>query len=121
MASYDYDGGNVPLAAEVLSPRTVRLTFAVTPVPGSDLVMDVDDRAGNASGSLTRTVSAADATVTEGDTSLTDVAVLHELSTASARDVARVDVQEAPEVTLTLMFDPEHNLEERVLREQFAP
>jgi NAD+ kinase len=40
---------------------------------------------------------------------------------SEVRDVVRVDVQEAPEVTPTLMFDPEHNLEERVLREQFAP
>ncbi len=37
------------------------------------------------------------------------------------RDIIRVDVREASDVTLTLMFDPEHPLEERVLREQFAP
>ncbi len=37
------------------------------------------------------------------------------------RDVARVEVREEPAVTLTLLFDPEHNLEERVLKEQFAP
>ena len=37
------------------------------------------------------------------------------------RDVVRVEVREAPDVTLTLMFDPEHNLEERMLQEQFAP
>jgi NAD+ kinase len=37
------------------------------------------------------------------------------------RDVSRVEVCEDRNVTLTLLFDPEHNLEERVLKEQFAP
>jgi NAD+ kinase len=35
------------------------------------------------------------------------------------RDVASVTVREAPEISLTMLFDPEHNLEERVLKEQF--
>ena len=35
------------------------------------------------------------------------------------RDVARVDVREDRTVELHLLFDPEHNLEERVLKEQF--
>lgn len=37
------------------------------------------------------------------------------------RDVARVVVRETTEVRPTLLFDPEHNLEERILKEQFAP
>ena len=37
------------------------------------------------------------------------------------RDVARVEVHEDRNVSLTLLFDPEHNLEERILKEQFAP
>ena len=37
------------------------------------------------------------------------------------RDVARVDVREASEVSLHLLFDPEHNLEERIVKEQFLP
>jgi NAD+ kinase len=37
------------------------------------------------------------------------------------RDVARVEVREAGEVSLHLLFDPEHNLEERIVREQFLP
>jgi NAD+ kinase len=37
------------------------------------------------------------------------------------RDVARVEVREDRSVSLTLLFDPEHNLEERILKEQFAP
>jgi NAD+ kinase len=37
------------------------------------------------------------------------------------RDVARVTVRESREHHCTLMFDPEHNLEERILREQFMP
>ncbi len=37
------------------------------------------------------------------------------------RDVIAVDVREDRDVSLTLLFDPEHNLEERVLKEQFLP
>jgi NAD+ kinase len=35
------------------------------------------------------------------------------------RDVIRVEVQEASDTVLTLLFDPDHNLQERVLQEQF--
>jgi NAD+ kinase len=38
-----------------------------------------------------------------------------------ARDVIEVDVHEDRSIGLTLMFDPEHNLEERIIAEQFAP
>ncbi len=37
------------------------------------------------------------------------------------RDVARVEVREDRGVAMTLLFDPEHNLEERILAEQFMP
>ncbi len=37
------------------------------------------------------------------------------------RDVAEVDVVEEPTITMTLLFDPEHNLEERIIMEQFLP
>jgi NAD+ kinase len=37
------------------------------------------------------------------------------------RDVVQVDVREATEISFTLLFDPEHNLEERVYAEQFGP
>ena len=37
------------------------------------------------------------------------------------RDVVAVEVHEAPEVDLNLLFDPEHNLEQRIIREQFQP
>lgn len=37
------------------------------------------------------------------------------------RDVAEVEVEEARDITLQLLFDPEHNLEERILTEQFTP
>jgi NAD+ kinase len=37
------------------------------------------------------------------------------------RDVVHVEVREADDVTLTLLFDPDHNFEERVLKEQFSP
>lgn len=35
------------------------------------------------------------------------------------RDVVEVRVRESSEQTMTLLFDPEHNLEERILNEQF--
>lgn len=37
------------------------------------------------------------------------------------RDVASVIVRQATDMMLSLLFDPEHNLEERILREQFLP
>ena len=36
------------------------------------------------------------------------------------RDVAEITVRESRERTVTLLFDPEHNLEERILNEQFT-
>ena len=36
-------------------------------------------------------------------------------------NVTRVVVTEATDIELTLLFDPEHDLEERILKEQFAP
>lgn len=36
------------------------------------------------------------------------------------RDVTSVTIFQDPQITLSLLFDPEHNLEERILREQFA-
>ena len=36
------------------------------------------------------------------------------------RDVLSVAVREMREIALTMLFDPEHNLEERVLKEQFV-
>ena len=37
------------------------------------------------------------------------------------RDVVEVAVWVEADITLTLLFDPEHNLEERILKEQFVP
>ncbi len=37
------------------------------------------------------------------------------------RDVISVDVSEDRSITVTMLFDPEHDLEERILKEQFAP
>ena len=37
------------------------------------------------------------------------------------RDVVEVEVWEDRSIALTLLFDPEHNLEERILKEQFVP
>ena len=37
------------------------------------------------------------------------------------RDVGRSEVWEDQTRSLRLLFDPEHNLEERILKEQFIP
>lgn len=37
------------------------------------------------------------------------------------RDVRKVSIHEAKDVPLRLLFDPEHNLEERIIGEQFMP
>jgi NAD+ kinase len=37
------------------------------------------------------------------------------------RDVARVHVQECADTSVPLLFDPDHTLEERILKEQFLP
>ena len=37
------------------------------------------------------------------------------------RDVRRVRIRQDNDVTMTLLFDSEHNLEERILNEQFVP
>ncbi len=36
------------------------------------------------------------------------------------RDVSTVSIEEAPDITINLLFDPEHNLEKRILDEQFT-
>lgn len=36
------------------------------------------------------------------------------------RDVVEVTIRESTEQRVTLLFDPEHNLEERIFSEQFA-
>ncbi|MBT6386224.1 MAG: NAD kinase, partial [Alphaproteobacteria bacterium] len=35
------------------------------------------------------------------------------------RDVVSVEIEEDRSTRIRLLFDPEHNLEERILREQF--
>lgn len=37
------------------------------------------------------------------------------------RDVVEVEIEEDRQINLRLLFDPEHNLEERILNEQFTP
>jgi NAD+ kinase len=37
------------------------------------------------------------------------------------RDVVEVRIRHSPDRTVRLLFDPEHNLEERILKEQFVP
>ena len=37
------------------------------------------------------------------------------------RDVSSVEIREDLDTTICVLFDPEHNLEERILNEQFAP
>ena len=45
--------------------------------------------------------------------------VLAVADSTEVRDVARVEVREDPAERFTLLFDPDHDLEERVLKEQF--
>jgi hypothetical protein len=59
-ANYDYNGGNLATTAQVLGMRDVRTTFAVTPAVGQNIALNVQDLAGNASGTITRAVAAAD-------------------------------------------------------------
>jgi len=59
-ANYDYDGGNIATSAVQISPRTVRATFGVAPIIGQNTDLTMTDLAGNASGLLTRAVTAAD-------------------------------------------------------------
>lgn len=37
------------------------------------------------------------------------------------RDVLTVTISQVSDLSVTMLFDPEHNLEERILKEQFAP
>jgi NAD+ kinase len=37
------------------------------------------------------------------------------------RASARVHVAAEKRISMTLLFDPEHNLEERIIKEQFVP
>ena len=37
------------------------------------------------------------------------------------REVISVDIKEEEAMFSSLLFDPEHNLEERILKEQFIP
>ncbi len=37
------------------------------------------------------------------------------------RNVTQVDIQQSTTVSATVLFDPDHNLEERILKEQFLP
>jgi hypothetical protein len=60
LSSYLYDGVNAPVAAQLLGQRGVRLAFALAPQVGHSLTISVSDRAGNPSGLLLRTVTAAD-------------------------------------------------------------
>jgi NAD+ kinase len=41
--------------------------------------------------------------------------------TTEARDIVQVSVREDRSIALELLFDPEHGLEERILKEQFVP
>lgn len=61
--NYDHDSGNIGQQAELLNPRTIRVTFGtgVDPQPGETTEFSFDDLAGNNTGVITRAVTAADA------------------------------------------------------------
>jgi len=62
LANYAYDVINAPVAATLVNGRVARVTFGLAPVVGHSLSLDVQDRAGNDSGTLARTVSGTDST-----------------------------------------------------------
>ena len=47
--------------------------------------------------------------------------VVEDSGREEVRDVVRVEVWEDRSLSLCLLFDPEHNLDERILKEQFIP
>ena len=53
--------------------------------------------------------------VLEADSRITNAAADH----AEVAKAATVDISIVPDITLELMFDPDHGLDERILREQF--
>jgi len=60
LANYDLNVGNLAVSATLVSPRVVRATFAVAPLPGDSLDVVGTDLAHNASGVFTRVVQSAD-------------------------------------------------------------
>ncbi len=60
-SAYDYDSGTLATEATVLSPRVVRVTFPGPVSAGFQVDLTLADRAGNASGVITRNVAVADA------------------------------------------------------------
>ena len=46
--------------------------------------------------------------------------VMAEADSQSVRDVVRVDVRSEPSISHSVLFDPGHGLEERLIREQFV-
>ncbi|MEM8979088.1 MAG: NAD kinase [Pseudomonadota bacterium] len=46
--------------------------------------------------------------------------VMADADSRSVRDVVRVEISSAPEITHRILFDPGHGLEERLIQEQFA-
>lgn len=61
-SNYDLNSGTLATAATRIGARVVRVTFPVAPVPGDTLDFTVSDLATNATGTISRVVTAADAT-----------------------------------------------------------
>lgn len=61
-SNYDCNGGNIAVSATRIGPRVVRATFGSAPVLGQSLQFTAKDLAGNVSGSISRTIAAADTT-----------------------------------------------------------
>ena len=63
----------------------------------------------------------ADAKLGGSDGPLHDAPVVAAADSVEISHVRRVTVTEATDIGITLLFDPEHNLDERVIKEQFQP
>lgn len=59
-SNYNYNSGSIATSAELIEPRTVRVTFAVQPTAGFNIDISVTDLAQNATGVLTRTVAVSE-------------------------------------------------------------
>ncbi len=61
-ANYDLNSGTIATSAERIGARVIRVTFGVAPIAGDTLDFTVSDLASNATGTISRVVTAADAT-----------------------------------------------------------
>ena len=98
-AAYDYDGGNIAVDAELISPRVVRATFGVVIAAGSIVEVATSaavDLAGNAAGA---TLSLS---VVDDQTAPVLTLVAGEVTEAAGFDFIRVRFSEMPDLATAM-------------------